>query len=105
MEGIFYGSRYTGWHTSLVFHVYGYGRRESSFVHIGITNIGSCSFQATFFKARIGKARELLKQDELNISEVGVRVGYEAAHSITRFFKKMTGLTPLEHRDALRAKK
>jgi two-component system response regulator YesN len=56
-------------------------------------------------EARIGKARELLKQDELKISEVGVRVGYDAAHSFTRFFKKMTGLTPLEQREALRAKK
>ncbi|WP_186445980.1 response regulator transcription factor [Paenibacillus cremeus] len=53
-------------------------------------------------KVRIEKARELLKQDELKIAEVGVLVGYEASHSFTRFFKKTTGVTPQEYRDAMR---
>jgi two-component system response regulator YesN len=47
---------------------------------------------------RIKKAKELLKIHELKISEVGARVGYEAPQSFTRFFKKMTGLTPQEYR-------
>jgi two-component system response regulator YesN len=47
---------------------------------------------------RVNKAKELLKLHELKISEVGVRVGYDAPQSFTRFFKKMTGLTPQEYR-------
>lgn len=52
--------------------------------------------------ARIDKARELLKKDDLKISEIGIQVGYESPHSFTRFFKKTTGLTPLEYREVLR---
>ncbi|MEX1028887.1 MAG: AraC family transcriptional regulator [Paenibacillaceae bacterium] len=47
---------------------------------------------------RVKKAKELLKTHELKIAEVGARVGYDAPHSFTRFFKKMTGLTPQEYR-------
>ncbi len=53
-------------------------------------------------EVRVGKARELLKQDELKISDIGIRIGYEAPHSFTRFFKKMTGVAPLEYRESLR---
>ncbi|OXM86733.1 response regulator transcription factor [Paenibacillus rigui] len=53
-------------------------------------------------EARIEKAKELLKQDEMKIAEVGVRVGYETPHSFTRFFKKSIGFTPLEYREGLR---
>ncbi|WP_424767989.1 response regulator transcription factor [Paenibacillus sp. sgz302251] len=53
-------------------------------------------------QARIKKAKELLIKEESKIHEVGARVGYEAAHSFTRFFKKMTGVTPQEFREAAR---
>ncbi|WP_229264016.1 response regulator transcription factor [Cohnella cholangitidis] len=53
-------------------------------------------------QARTKKAKELLTKDEWKIHEVGSRVGYEAAHSFTRFFKKMTGVTPQEYREAAR---
>ena len=48
---------------------------------------------------RIKKAKELLRTQEYKIAEVGAKVGYDAPHSFTRFFKKMTGLTPQEFRD------
>lgn len=47
---------------------------------------------------RVKKAKELLKTHELKIADVGARVGYDAPHSFTRFFKKITGLTPQEYR-------
>lgn len=50
-------------------------------------------------ESRVKKAKELLKDHELKIAEVGARVGYDAPHSFTRFFKKMTGMTPQEYRD------
>jgi two-component system response regulator YesN len=53
-------------------------------------------------KARIRKAKELLAREGLKIHEIGVRVGYEAPHSFTRFFKKSTGMTPQEYREATR---
>lgn len=52
-------------------------------------------------KCRIRKAKELLRDGDLKVREVASFVGYEAAHSFTRFFKKGTGLTPQEYRDTL----
>jgi two-component system response regulator YesN len=51
---------------------------------------------------RMERAKELLKRDELKIAEVGARLGYETHHSFTRFFKKSTGVTPLEYRESFR---
>lgn len=52
--------------------------------------------------ARIERAKTLLRGDDLKVLEVGVRVGYEASQSFTRFFKKATGVTPQEYRDVAR---
>ncbi len=52
--------------------------------------------------ARIERAKKLLRNDELKVHEIGLRVGYEASQSFTRFFKKATGATPQEYRDASR---
>lgn len=42
---------------------------------------------------RIRRAKELLQNTDLMIREIAIRVGYEAAHSFTRLFKKLTGMT------------
>lgn len=52
-------------------------------------------------KCRLRKAKELLSDNSLKIWEVGEAVGYTAAHSFTRFFKRHTGLTPKQYRDTL----
>ncbi|WP_017473004.1 response regulator transcription factor [Amphibacillus jilinensis] len=52
-------------------------------------------------RCRIRKAKELLQNGDLKVREVSEHVGYNAAHSFTRFFKKMTGLTPKEYRENL----
>lgn len=52
-------------------------------------------------ECRVRKAKELLRQHELKIGEVGVKVGYDSPHSFIRFFKKMTGMTPQEYRGGM----
>nr|WP_245363309.1 helix-turn-helix domain-containing protein [Cohnella thailandensis] len=52
---------------------------------------------------RIERAKELLKNGEWKVQEIGLRVGYEASQSFTRFFKKATGVTPQEYRENARA--
>ncbi|MGN7357212.1 response regulator transcription factor [Paenibacillus sp. SAF-054] len=52
-------------------------------------------------KCRVKKAKEMLRDNDLKVREVALSVGYEAAHSFTRFFKKAAGLTPQEYRDTL----
>ncbi len=44
----------------------------------------------------IGKAKELLAEGELNISEIAYELGFNYPHHLTRMFKKITGLTPKE---------
>ena len=50
---------------------------------------------------RLKKAKELLSNADLKVRDVALLVGYEAAHSFTRFFKKSTGMTPQEYRDSI----
>lgn len=47
---------------------------------------------------RIEKARELLKDAELSIYEVGEQVGYSDYFYFTKIFKKVTGVTPSKYR-------
>lgn len=53
-------------------------------------------------ETRLAAAKEMLRAGEMKISEVGARIGYEAPHSFTRFFKKWTGLTPQDYREGIR---
>lgn len=50
---------------------------------------------------RIEKAKELMKNERLRINEIAAMVGYDTATSFTRFFRKMSGLSPQEYRESL----
>ncbi|WP_165452116.1 helix-turn-helix domain-containing protein [Paenibacillus thalictri] len=47
---------------------------------------------------RIGKAKELLENSDLNIQEIGRQIGYYNPTSFIRMFKRFTGTTPKEYR-------
>lgn len=47
---------------------------------------------------RIVKAKELLARNELNVQEIGRRIGYHNPTSFIRMFKRFTGTTPKEYR-------
>lgn len=49
-------------------------------------------------KLRIAKAAELLRADELSISEISGRVGYADHSYFTKVFKKQTGMSPSVYR-------
>lgn len=50
--------------------------------------------------ARVKYAKELLEKDNTRVNEIAKRVGYDTAASFTRFFRKSTGASPQEYRDA-----
>jgi two-component system response regulator YesN len=50
--------------------------------------------------SRVKHAKELLEKDGLRVNEIARRVGYDTAASFTRFFRKSTGTSPQEYRDA-----
>jgi AraC-like DNA-binding protein len=49
---------------------------------------------------RVEKARRLLAETDLTISEIGARVGYTSQSHFTKIFREATGLTPKAFREA-----
>jgi AraC-like DNA-binding protein/cupin superfamily acireductone dioxygenase involved in methionine salvage len=47
---------------------------------------------------RIREAQQLLKESQLNVSEIAEKVGYESQTHFGRVFKKITGMSPLQFR-------
>ncbi|MEZ5044800.1 MAG: response regulator [Saprospiraceae bacterium] len=50
---------------------------------------------------RLKRAKDLLKQNKANISEVAYMVGYDLPNSFSRAFKKEFGLSPTEYMESL----
>ena len=50
---------------------------------------------------RISRARQLLGQPELPVTEIALEVGYQTPSAFTAAFRKRTGLTPTEYRRLL----
>jgi len=48
---------------------------------------------------RIEKAKQLLENTKLSVSQITLDIGYEDISSFTRLFKRKTGLTPGHYRD------
>lgn len=95
-------------------HIQNHLGEDLSLVRLAELNYFNPSYLSRFFKQERGinlseyidncrtlRAKELLKEEDLKIREVALSVGYEAAHSFTRFFKKTTGMTPQEYRESL----
>lgn len=53
---------------------------------------------------RVKKAKQLLENPNIKISGVAEALGYGTATNFTRFFKKMTNMTPQEYRDFVNTK-
>lgn len=49
---------------------------------------------------RIARAKKLLTESKMKISDITTSVGYNSAIAFTRFFKKAVGLTPQDYRDS-----
>ena len=56
------------------------------------------SVQEYLLRVRMQKAKELLKATELQIQEIGARVGYEDQLNFSRIFRKYEGISPSEYR-------
>lgn len=51
---------------------------------------------------RINKAKDLLEQDDLTISEIAYGVGYSEPKYFSNVFRKMVGMTPSEYKKSMR---
>jgi transcriptional regulator GlxA family with amidase domain len=53
-------------------------------------------------RIRVGKARDLLQDSNLRISEIAFGVGFQSLSQFNRVFKKLSGKSPTEYRAATR---
>ncbi|SEF85318.1 AraC family transcriptional regulator [Paenibacillus sp. UNC499MF] len=75
-------------------------RMSSAYLSVYIKEKTGANFSDHLNAIRVSKAQELLSGTQLNIVEVGLRIGYRNITSFNRMFKKWTGQTPGEYRRA-----
>ncbi|WP_349947781.1 response regulator [Lacrimispora sp. BS-2] len=56
------------------------------------------SFTSYLAEYRVGEAKKLLVQPNVNVKEVGARVGYLDSNYFTKVFKRLEGMNPSEYR-------
>ena len=58
------------------------------------------TFQDAVKKARMKKAKVLLRESNQNVETIAASVGYENVEHFNRLFKKEYAMTPLQYRNA-----
>lgn len=58
-----------------------------------------CNFKTYVNQIRINEAKRLLKETDLNSSEIAYAVGFSSPGSFNRVFKNLTGKTPSDFKD------
>jgi len=58
------------------------------------SEVEGTTIEKYFIAQKIEKAKELLKYDQLSLSEIADKLGYSSVSYLSNQFKKQTGLTP-----------
>ena len=56
-----------------------------------------------FGRRKIEAAKEMIRRDDGNFTEIANRLGYQSIYYFSRHFKKVTGMTPSEYASGVRA--
>lgn len=64
-------------------------------------NVTEKTLKEYIFRLRIDRARELLLQNDLNITEIAYEVGFENTSYFDRIFRRFTNLSPHDYRNTL----
>ncbi len=65
-----------------------------SFYHCGVIDF--------FIRLKIDAAKQMIRNDHMNFSQIADRLGYSSIHYFSRQFKKQTGMTPTEYSESIR---
>lgn len=63
----------------------------------------SHSVMEFFYVQKIDAAKELLRTNQLNITQISEQLGYTSVHYFSRQFKKLTGMSPSEYASSIKA--
>lgn len=61
-----------------------------------------CGVIDYFSSMKIEAAKQLIRDNHLNFTEISDRLGYNSVHYFSRQFKKLTGMTPSEYATSIR---
>ncbi len=56
-----------------------------------------------FSKMKIDAAKQLIRTDQLNFTQIAQQLGYSSIHYFSRQFKKITGMTPSEYASSIQS--
>jgi len=54
-----------------------------------------------FIELKIIEAKNLIREDEYNITQISDKLGYTSIHHFTRMFKRVTGFSPLAYKKSI----
>jgi len=58
-----------------------------------------------FSRMKIRRAREMMREENCNITEIAARLSYGSVQYFSRQFKKEMGMSPIKYRDVIRIDK
>ena len=53
---------------------------------------------------KINYAKQMLRQGELNITEIAEQLGYDSIHHFSKQFKSITGMSPREYAKSIKSR-
>lgn len=62
----------------------------------------NCGVIDLFLQLKINAARQMIRENRLNFTEISQVLGYSSIHYFSRQFKKMTGMTPSEYSSSVK---
>lgn len=61
-----------------------------------------CGVIDLFSRMKINQAKEFIRENNLNFTEISIALGYSSVHYFSRQFKKLTGMTPSEYSSSIK---
>lgn len=75
-------------------HLAGLMHKEYSGLTALFTQVEGITIEQFFLLQRLERVKELIKYDELTLSEIADRTGFSSVAHLSAQFKKLTGMTP-----------
>lgn len=61
------------------------------------------SVMTYYNKLKIDEAKRMIREEDLNLTQISEKLGYTSIHYFSRHFKKETGMTPSEYNHSVRS--
>lgn len=79
-----------------------FGQSPSSLKRLFATRM-DCGIMEYFGRCKVDLAKELIRQNHLNFSNIAAELGYSSVQYFSRHFKAVTGMTPSQYATSVKA--